>query len=381
MGCPSSKPLKGLDRYASKGNDEGGVVATPGELAMAGGHTTNTFSHTHVGQVTSIVDAGGNRFITGGDEDQNICMTDWQTGQVVKTWSGHQRAINRLAYGKKSGIVISCSRDLSIRKWGEDSTEQHAIMEGHTLNVSAVALSSDEKVLLSGARDTSMRLWDVDTAAQTSMCKISRNLVTCIRAVPGEENGAIYVQGSEDLRLRTWDTRLGLSVPAQTIDGYVYFPLCADVSADGNYYLTSSKGFNGVGCEGRIYDRRKAGGGEGAGLLHTLSGHQQDSTSCAFLPPVEGYTNPLAATASKDCTVRVWDTVSGECVCDHLQSECGMFTGMAAASQQDAADLYACSFAGSMYVYKCIPDAHGQVQLACLATGGEAVEGDAENAI
>jgi WD40 repeat protein len=230
-------------------------------------------------------------------------------------------------------------------------------MGGHELNIAGIALSPDEKRLASGGRDYSVRVWDLETAKEVTKTKIPRNVVTSMCWVPGEQ---LFAQGSEDLRLRTWDCRT-LSSPAQVIEGYTYFPLCVDVSADGNYILTSSKGFDGVGCEGRIYDRRQGK------LLHTLDGHTQDATSCCFLPQSaqagEQAALPLAVTASKDHTIRLWDITSGSCVGEHLQPDCNMFTGLAAAPPEGGpARLYASSYSGNLYVYSLEQD-----KLSCIA--------------
>ena len=231
-------------------------------------------------------------------------------------------------------------------------------MNGHELNVAGIALSGDESTLASGSRDYSVRVWDLETGTETMRSKIPRNVVTSMCWVPGPGEQQ-FVQGSEDLRLRTWDCRT-MSKPAQVIEGYTYFPLCVDVSGDGNYILTSSKGFDGVGCEGRIYDRRQGQ------LLFTLDGHTQDTTSCAFLPRSTSneQARPLAATASKDHTVRLWDVATGNCVGEHLQPDCNMFTGLAVPKDECEADLYASSFSGGLYVYRLLAGASG---LACIA--------------
>lgn len=129
--------------------------------------------------------------------------------------------------------------------------------------------------------------------------------------------------------------------------------LCLDISSDGNYVLTSSKGFNGVGCEVRLWDLR---GGHGSGTitsasssssspasesgviddssrtssssstpqfrpvqLHSCVGHVQDATACAFI------TNHISArsattttkdsllfiSASKDGSIRTWGRDTG----------------------------------------------------------------------
>ena len=191
MGCNTSKK-SGLEQYSASGKNEG--VTSAQSHALVKLPTCSKFTHSHIGQVTSVVSAGDSKIITGGDEDKKIALTDWQTGQIIKVWGGHQRAINRLAYGIKTGIVISCSRDLSVRKFSQESADQTGLMEGHTLNVSGVSLSEDERVLLTGARDTSLRLWDVETCKQTSMTKIPRNLVTCLRCVYGEPGHFVHIK-------------------------------------------------------------------------------------------------------------------------------------------------------------------------------------------
>jgi hypothetical protein len=87
---------------------------------------------------------------------------------------------------------------------------------------------------------------------------------------------AVLAQASEDLNVKLWDTRIpGVLKFSSKLDGYIYFPvsatcvtvstlpcsfilfylfvqLCVDVSPDGMYLLTSSKGFNSVGAEARV---------------------------------------------------------------------------------------------------------------------------------
>lgn len=82
----------------------------------------------------------------------------------------------------------------------------------------------DEKTLYSGSRDTSIRAWDVQTGQCTSSAKVPRNLVTCLKCLPGESSSSV-AQGGEDLKLRVWDTREGGLRPSMTIDGYTFFPV------------------------------------------------------------------------------------------------------------------------------------------------------------
>ncbi|RHY89052.1 hypothetical protein DYB37_001782 [Aphanomyces astaci] len=171
--------------------------------------------------------------------------------------------------------LYSCSRDTTIAR--HSLTDDNAIpttFAGHSLTVSALAIDPSEGHLASGSRDTSVSLWDVATATRLQHTSTSQNIVTCMAWVPSDAH--VVAQGGEDLRLRLWDTRTWKNV--QTIDGYVYFPLSLACSPDGHYLFTSSKGFNAVGCEGRVWDRRTGK------QVAEMTGHSQDATACAYIP-------------------------------------------------------------------------------------------------
>ena len=78
--------------------------------------------------------------------------------------------------------------------------------------------------------------------------------------------------------------------------------MCVDVSADGRYIATGSKGFDGVGCEVRVWDRRQGQ------LLCEMQGHRQSTVGCAFLHG--GHTQ--VASVSKDQSIRLWAIDEGE---------------------------------------------------------------------
>lgn len=121
------------------------------------------------------------------------------------------------------------------------------------------------------------------------------------------------------MTLRIWDTRTQLKC-AQTLGGYVYFPLSLDVSQDGLYLLTGCKGFNHTGCESKLWDRRTGK------VLQEFRGHTQDTVGCCFLPSESPDRSPThVATASKDRTIKIWDGATGDVV-DTLLVDGGMFT-------------------------------------------------------
>ncbi|CAN0282661.1 unnamed protein product, partial [Phaeothamnion confervicola] len=226
---------------------------------------------------------------------------------------------------------------------------------GHALTVSTCALSPSESRLWTGSRDASVRAWDVETGQKQAAHFMPRNLVTCLKCLPGDEH--LAAQGSEDLTLRVWDARQAPRLAAaETLGGYTYFPLCVDVSlADGGgrFLLTSQKGFNSVGCDAWLWDRHAGR------VLQKFVGHSQDATACAFLPS-EGHdgnggvgrgggggcgsgsgqsdadgAEGFVITASKDQTMKVWSIATGLPVAEYVDPRCGMYTGIAIAPSLD----------------------------------------------
>ncbi|KAF1333280.1 Wd repeat-containing protein 31-like, partial [Globisporangium splendens] len=321
--------------------------------------------------------AGTQQCLTGW-EDDTIKKSTWQaaslssnfsdsSGFIVTTWKPHERAVNRIVVGKSDELICPCSRDTTIAltshiapKSSSPSSSsrkqpQPVYLRGHTLNVSTIAVNDDETSLCSGGRDTQTIFWDLTTGRLKAKNTTSQNVITCSKWIPAEP---LVVQGSEDSTLKLWDERTNLRAPVQSFHGYVYFALCVDVSPDGNYFLTSSKGFNGVGCEVRVWDRR-------AGKqLHEFNGHQQDTTSCCFLPSAAGSSSndsvtspvdsvgasaiPIPVTASKCGSVKVWDVATSSVLCEALEPSGKMFTSICAVN---SSTVLASTFAGEVHQF------------------------------
>ena len=179
-------------------------------------------------------------------------------------------------------------------------------------------------------------LWDVNSAQQVASNATARNLVTALRWLPGE---MAVLQGSEDLRLRLWDIRTSNAASMQlqirgSFVGHSNIPMDVDVSTDGVCgapvcflcdicrlvmswfpyfvgltFLSCHKGFDGNGCEVRVWDRRQ-------GVVRQIcAGHTQAVHSCTFLR--HSFKGEVAASAGRDKTLRIWATNTGAVSAEH----------------------------------------------------------------
>jgi len=217
--------------------------------------------------------------------------------------AAHGRCISDMVFAPKTRALYTASRDKTVKQWlsgGEDGglVAGHTF-SGHSLPVSCVAASPEGDRIVSGSRDYFVRFWD----AASGQClfwpeMVQQNIVTALRWLPRGEEAVL--QASEDLTLRVWDVRS--KQLAQSFDDGPYFALHADVSPDGQYFLTGHNGFEGVGCEIKMFDRRT-----GRKCLD-IQAASQALTDAQFVQRGEGAAGSmLAATASKDGSLRVWD--------------------------------------------------------------------------
>jgi len=303
-------------------------------------------------------------------EDRCVAGCDLATATPVFAWPGaHASSITRLAFVPRprgDWLLATASRDRTVRLWappasghvdgsaaasvgeggGEDAAPRAplATLSGHELAVTAVCATTSGARLATGCRDTTVRVWDVETRQQLFRGHRPQNVVTCMTWWRGPTGGGddehLLLQGGEDLKVRVWDVRSGVREVA-VVEGYVYFPLCCDVSPCGRYLVTGSKGFNAVGCEARVWDLRGGRGGVGTAEgavtpapLRTYSRHVQDCTGCAFLPPaVRGSGGAVGeqaafATVSKDGSMVVWGQDTGEVLWEHSDPGYASYTSL-----------------------------------------------------
>ncbi|GBN26220.1 Notchless 1 [Araneus ventricosus] len=137
---------------------------------------------------------------------------------------------------------------------------------GHAEAVISASFSPDGRYLASGSGDTTVRLWDVSTETPQYTCKAHKHWVLCIAWSP---NGLKLASGCKNGQICIWDPKTGKQM-------------------------------------GR-----------------TLSGHKGWINALAWEPLHRNGDCRHLASASKDCTVRVWDIVTYQtlfCLSSHTGS-------------------------------------------------------------
>lgn len=81
--------------------------------------------------------------------------------QVVKTFVGHTSAVSSAIFNPYGNLVVTASKDSTIRFWDIVSGACINTFSRQLGEVTSVQISTDGSMLLSGSKDNSNRLWDV----------------------------------------------------------------------------------------------------------------------------------------------------------------------------------------------------------------------------
>lgn len=329
MGLRKSKPrrFQGYDGVSSSGAESKTVQSVVEHGSI------------HGDAVTCIDAYAPGTSLTGG-KDNSVVLFNWKQGVTLRQWTGHSRDVTKVKHVGET--IFSSSRDKTIKVWqaSKAGNEPISTFEGHRLVVTAIDLNEDGTLLFSGSRDNCVRLWDTTKNTSISEKEVSRNLVSCVKWIPGTQTRV--AQTGEDKMVRIWDSRN--MQPSFTFPAQQYFQTCCDCSRNGQFILTCSNGFNGKGCEATLWDVREQK------MICRYIGHQQTTSACVFLPRLEHvWSKDLIATASHDSTVKIWERDSTECLTTLDFSGAGPLTDLCV---WDDGSL--CVSTTNMGVYLCI---------------------------
>ena len=274
----------------------------------------------------------------------------------VVTGVGRARSVQAIAWGKTAGapLVASADGDWTARLWepSRDAANE-ADPKGRRLGLVrslAAGHAHGYPLLVEGCQDGTARLRDVSSGWELRVFTAHRSPITATSTAL-IDGRPIIANGDEDGRVLLHDAMTGellqtISVRTrQARAAYVHDVLLAEIDQQSTVVITAN-GIDPVtlwdprtGKEigtidrskdswrlalGRIKDRpvlisarRTPGGGEvlvtelASRSQTTLEGHEDSIQAVAFTD-VAG--KPLAATGSRDGTIRVWDLAKSQCV-------------------------------------------------------------------
>lgn len=211
--------------------------------------------------------------------------------ESLRKLSGHDKAVDSLAFSPDSKLIASGSTDTTVKLWDSATGKCIYTFRGHDDCVDSVAFSNDSKLIASGSRDNTAKLWDTTTG---EYLRTLQGYDGHIDIVIFSHDSKLVATGSNRQNIKLWDSATGECLRTlhgrSSVESVVF-------SHDSKF--VASGHFNSVV---NIWDSTTGD------CLHTLQGHNVAVSSVAF-----SHDSKIVVSGSVDGSVRFWDSTSGEC--------------------------------------------------------------------
>jgi WD40 repeat protein len=234
------------------------------------GHGLHTLTGHNGSSVCSVAFSPDGKLVASGAWDDTVRVWKYELymdmGNLVHTLD-HDDTVFSVAFSPDGKLLASGSGswDKTIKLWQVDTGNLVRTLSGHWGGVRSVAFSPDGKLLASGGGDNTIKLWNVTTGAEV------RTLSDWAFSVAFSPDGKLLASGGDDNTIKLWNVTTGAEV--RTLSGHSDWVFSVAFSPDGKL-LASGSGDNTI----KLWDVTT--GAE----VRTLSGHSDWVTSVAFSP-------------------------------------------------------------------------------------------------
>lgn len=155
--------------------------------------------------------------------------------------TGHSGPVQSVAFGREGDVLVSGSRDNSVKVWNIEQQKAFKTFRGHSGEVRSVALTPDGRQVISGGKDGQAILWSVDNYAEIRELQ-GRQLVGHADAVLCARysvDGSQIVTAGRDRIAFTWDAATGKPLH-EFQEGHEYLASTALQVPDGQSLITAA---------------------------------------------------------------------------------------------------------------------------------------------
>jgi WD40 repeat protein len=217
----------------------------------------------------------------------------------------HDDRITALDITADGRLVITASKDKTIRIWDLNEKMCIKVLKGHTKAVQTIAITPDGRYAVSGGEDLTVRFWSLEKAENQKMHQNHSSMVSCVKI---KKDGKQVVSGSAD-SIRLWNTKNGKCVQTFSNSSEIYkelniynpYEIILDMAFTRNEMQLGVAQFGEK--EIRIW-ALKIGK-----RIKNFKGHTEPANAICFTPD-----ESRAISSSHDKTLRIWDTINDRCL-------------------------------------------------------------------
>eukprot|EP01005_Ploeotia_sp_CARIB1_P001922 NODE_82_length_1686_cov_525.660038_g80_i0.p1 GENE.NODE_82_length_1686_cov_525.660038_g80_i0~~NODE_82_length_1686_cov_525.660038_g80_i0.p1 ORF type:complete len:455 (-),score=115.37 NODE_82_length_1686_cov_525.660038_g80_i0:242-1606(-) len=270
----------------------------------------------HCGTVFGCAFSSDGALMVSASKDKTLKVWKVQSNSLVHTLEGHSGPVLACTFSPIGNEIVSASDDHTLRKWDSTSGSSIGVLNGHTLPVYCCVYSPDGHVIASGAGDTTVRTWDANTNDNLNVIQAHDAPVFDVQFSP---DGSKLVSGGADKVIKIWDYSHSHWTLVRTLIGHsctvwscCFGPNYDSQSGDNNndqYQILSSSSDGTVKVWGVPYHSGSSS------RQCTYKGHMGAVNQVC---PVSHMHNGSSSSGdyfvscSTDCTIKVWDTKTGE---------------------------------------------------------------------
>uniref|UniRef100_A0A0N5A500 WD repeat-containing protein 47 n=1 Tax=Parastrongyloides trichosuri TaxID=131310 RepID=A0A0N5A500_PARTI len=192
------------------------LMSFQADTATIGAETELTMLDGTIRDIIFMEDSMNNTslMISGGAGNCQISLTDCNTAQTFKNYSGHTAPILGLYSWDNNCSFVSCSQDKTIKFWDIRANGPVQIITQNSKNinspVTSVCVDPNGKLLVSGHEDASIMLYDITGNRVVQIYRPHGDEIRSVRF----SNAAYYLlSGSYDKRISITDMRGDLTSP------------------------------------------------------------------------------------------------------------------------------------------------------------------------
>jgi ribosome assembly protein 4 len=147
-------------------------------------------------------DGSMERLVSGSDDFTLFVWHPHETKRPIKRLTGHQQAVNHIAFSPDGRYFASASFDRKVKIWNGKNGDFISTLTGHVGAVYQVAWSSDSRYLVSASKDSTAKLWEMPSgkAARETLPGHADE----VYALDWSPDGSGVATGSKDRTIKIW---------------------------------------------------------------------------------------------------------------------------------------------------------------------------------